>query len=132
MGTLADAQEVTLLLAKKVRPGNSLVFISDPNGGEPPKPVRGAKLLFTPSCISVSCFPEQDGPTEIILGNSANVDPGFAPAFDGDLVTPNRAVVVSTATYDPLLETKVASTKTHVRVWLNDPRWPDKVMIGLD
>lgn len=94
-------------------------------------PVRGAQLLSTSSCISVACYPEQDGPTELLLGEMTEVDPGFDPAFDGELLTPSGTVVVSTATYERLLEARVPKTKTHVRVWTNDPQWPDKVIVGV-
>jgi hypothetical protein len=88
-------------------------------------------LLSTPSCISVVCYPEQDGPTELILGDMADVDPGFTPLFDGELLTPSGTVVVSTAALESLLEARVPKTKTHVRIWTNDPRWPDKVIVGV-
>ena len=117
---------------KKIRPANSLLFISDPEGGSPPVPIRGPMILATPSCISVACYPEQDGPTEIILGAAREVDPGSKPAFNGDLETPNRAVVVSTVERETVLESDVADTRTHVRIWLNHPRWPDKVVIGVE
>ena len=120
------------MLSRKVRPINSLIFIADPEGGEPPIPKRGVRLQWTSSCISVGCYPEQDGPTEIELGESAEVDPGFEPAFAGDLDTPNRTVVVSTATYEKLFEAVVSDPRTRVRVWINDQQWPDKVVIGLN
>jgi hypothetical protein len=115
----------------KVRPINSLLFVSDPNGGVAPIPVWGAMILSTSSCISVACTSEQDGPTEVILGNASDVDPGHPPAFDGALETPNRAVVVSTVDDQTVLKANVPTSETHVRVWINHPRWPDKVIVGL-
>ena len=118
-------------ISTRFSPPNSLLFISDPNGGKAPTPVRGPLILSTPSCISVGCYPEQDGPTEVILGKAQEVDPGGNPAFHGDLETPNRAVVVSTAERETVLEAKGPETRTHVRIWINHPRWPDKVIVGL-
>jgi hypothetical protein len=132
MGPLSFAAEVTLFLTKKVRPVNSLLFIADPEGGQAPKPVRGVRLRSTSSCVSVGCYPEQDGPTEVLLGDSTDVNPGFEPIFDGNLKTPNRAVVVSTAVYEKLLEAPVPDTHTRIRVWVNHPRWPDKIIIGMN
>jgi hypothetical protein len=120
-----------MYLATKVRPVNSLLFISDPNGGEPPIPVRNTRIRSTSSCISVSCSSEQDGPTEVILGMAQEVDPGTDPVFDRDLETPNRAVVVSTVERETVLEAKVPGKRTHVRIWVNHPRWADKVIVGL-
>jgi hypothetical protein len=122
---------VNLVLTKKVRPVNSLLFISDQDGGEPPTPVRGARLLSTSSCVSIGCYPEQDGPTELVLGDMADVDPAFDPVFDGELSTPSGTIMVSTATLERLLEARVSKTKTRVRIWINDPQWPDKVIVGV-
>jgi hypothetical protein len=74
---------------------------------------------------------EQDGPTEFVLGQAYEVDPGSRPAFDGQLETPNRAVVVSTVERDSLLGDGVPTKRTRVRVWVNHPTEPDKVIVGL-
>ena len=115
----------------KISPPNSLLFISDIDGGDAPYPERGPLILSTPSCISVACYPEQDGPTEVTLGKMEAVDPGDRPAFDDDLETPGRAVRVSTVEGDTILEMKVPQTRTHVRIWVSHSRWPDKVIIGV-
>jgi hypothetical protein len=119
-----------VLAMKKVNPVNSILFVSDLNGGSPPTPVRGSMILATSSCISFCCYPEQDGPTEVILGVTGEVDPGGQHAFDGDLETPNRAVIVSTVEGETVLEAKVLAARTRIRIWLSHPRWPDKVSIG--
>lgn len=115
----------------KIRPVNSLLFVSDPNGGVDPEPVRGPMILSTPSCISFRCFPEQDGATEVMLGDAVDVHVGREPAFDGDLETPNRVVVVSTVELKIILQHAVAETRTRVRIWLSHPQWPEKVTIAL-
>ena len=118
--------------SKTIRPVNSLLFVSDPSGGVVPEWIRGAMVLSTPSCISVGCHPEQDGPTEVILGPADEVDPGDQPVIDGDLETPGRVVVISTVERKSVLEARVPDTQTRVRIWLNHPRWPDKVVVGLE
>jgi hypothetical protein len=117
--------------AKKIHPVNSLIFISDPAGGVVPEWVRDVLILSTSSCISVRCYPEQDGPTEVVLGGAKGVDPGSRPAFDGNLETPHRAIAVSTVEGNSLLQSKVPETHTRVRIWVSHPRWPDKVIVGL-
>jgi len=115
-----------------VRPVNSLVFISDTRGGEVPEWIRDKLILSTATCISVSCYPEQDGPTTVCLGPLWQVELDEQSAFDGFLETPNRAVIVSTVDQKTVVEAKVPKTRTHVRIWVNHPRWPDKVTIGLE
>jgi hypothetical protein len=85
-----------------------------------------------PQCISVCCFPEIDGPTEIVLGAGAEVDPGGAPAFDGSLDTPNRKVVITTVDEETVLSEDVRGLRPRVRVWLSHPKWPETVTVGLD
>jgi hypothetical protein len=75
-----------------IRPINSLLFISDRDGGEVPEWVRDELILSTPSCIAVGCYPEPDGPTTVTLGLLWQVEHDEKPAFSGSLETPNRAV----------------------------------------
>jgi hypothetical protein len=131
MGAFTDEAEMTMRSTASIRPVNSLLFISDTDGGSPPTPIRGPMILSTPSCISVRCYPEQDGPTEVVLGDAEDVELGHQPAFEGELETPHRAVVISTVVRETVLEVRVTETRTRVQVWLNHPRWPDKVTIGL-
>jgi hypothetical protein len=131
VGELLAAIEVAMTESIKINPVNSLLFISDLDGGSPPVPARGPMILSTPSCISFRCFPEQDGATEVVLGDVAEVNPGGEPAFEGDLETPNRVLVVSTVELEPVLDLNVAGTRTHVRIWLSHPQWPERVMIGV-
>jgi hypothetical protein len=115
-----------------VRPVNSIVFISDPGGGVVPEWIRDKFILSTESCISVRCYPEQDGPTTVNMGPLWQVEMDEHPAFDGYLETPNRAVVVETVDRKVILEAKVPTKRTHVRIWVSDLRWPEKVIIGLE
>jgi hypothetical protein len=116
----------------KVAPPNSLLFISDPDGGKAPDPIRGALILSTPSCISVACLMWQDGETEVTVGSIREVQSSRAAVFEGTLETPNRAVVVSTVEGDTVVRVSVPETRTRVRIWVNRAREPDKVVIGLE
>ena len=115
-----------------IRPLNSLLLISDSQGGQIPEWVKEKLILSTPSCISVACYPEQDGPTTVKLGPLWQVERDEQPAFSGYLETPNRAVVVLTVDEQTVLNAKVPNTRTRVRIWINHPQWPDKVTIGLE
>ncbi|MBI2713653.1 MAG: hypothetical protein HYX37_04270 [Rhizobiales bacterium] len=116
----------------KISPVNSLLFIEDVNGGTPPEPVWGAKILSTPSCISFACFPEQDGPTEITIGPSNEIEPGPLLVFEGDLETPSRKLIISGVEIERVLSVDVAHQKAKVRIWYSHPKWPDKVTISVD
>ena len=116
----------------KIAPSNSLVFVSDSAGGTIPQITRGPWLWATSSCIAVGCYPEKDGDTEVVLGKMQEIAPGDNLAFDGELETPNHAVIVSTVEGNTILEMAVSGSRTHVRIWVSHPRWPDKVIIGLE
>lgn len=115
----------------KNAPPNSLVLISDSDGGVPPRPARGAWILSTPSCISVGCMTFADGETEFILGAAKDVASADPLRFDGELETPHRTVIVSTVEDNVILKAQVPTVRTRVRVWTNRPTHPDKVVIGL-
>ena len=114
-----------------IRPVNSLIFVSDRAGGRIPLWQKNKQILWTDSCISVACYPEQDGPTELSLGTAPEVDPGFRPEFDGMLETPNRIVTVQDVTHEVILSMNVAEQLVRVRIWLNHPRWANRIAIGV-
>jgi hypothetical protein len=48
------------------------------------------------------------------------------------LETPGRAIVISTVTAETVMKTIVPGQRTRVRIWVNHPRWPDKIIIGVE
>lgn len=132
MGPLFESNEVAVTSSVKIAPPNSLLFVSDTDGGSPPVPVLGAKILATESCISIACYPWIDGDTAVTLGPSPQVDPGTPPAFDGELETPNRSVVISTVERETILKENVPNTTTRIRAWVNKPSMPDQVIVGFE
>jgi hypothetical protein len=111
---------------------NGILFVSDATGGSAPYPKWGALVQSTPSCISVACTPDSEGPTDVIIGAGNEVDPGAVPAFDGNLDTPDRTVVVSTVDLRKMASIQVTGDATRVRIWVNDSTVPDRVTIGVD
>lgn len=109
---------------------NGLIFIEDIAGGEPPYPVTDAKVQFTASCISVACLHEVDGEAELVLGPSDAIDPGYTVAFNGDLDTPSKELMISTVAGEVLLRTEVPTIRTRVQIWRSHPDWPEQVIVG--
>jgi hypothetical protein len=110
---------------------NALLLISDVGGGRPPDVMQGALIASTPSCIAVGCMSDSNGETEITLGPTLELRQREHPAFEGELETPNRAVVVWTVLRDTILQAAVPQPRTRVCIWVNHPSEPDKVIIGL-
>ena len=117
----------------KIAPPYSIMFLSGEEDCEIPDIPRKSKDLVwsTPSCIVVGCYPQMDGETEITVGPAHEVDPGYAPSFEGTLETPNCSIVVSTAEGKEVLEVSVAKRETALRIWQSHPQWPERVTIGL-
>jgi hypothetical protein len=115
-----------------VIPSNSILFVEDGMEGSIPE-VGDANLpaWATPDCIIVKCFPDIDGPTEVTLGDRAEIDVGRAPDFQSVLNTPHRHVAIRQVGDELVLETSVNTTKTIVSIWLSHPHWPERVVIGL-
>ncbi len=110
---------------------NALALVLDSLGGEIPASMSGASITSTESCIAVGCRSDADGETEIVIGTAREVSPGVAPAFEGPLATPSRRIEVQTVGGSRLLALDVPGVETLVRIWTNDAREPDKVIIGI-
>jgi hypothetical protein len=132
VGAILKKLEVAMTKTVRAAPPNSLLFVSDPQGGMPPYPAEGEGVLGNELCVLIVCYPYQDGETTVTLGPAREVDPGNTPVYDGVLQTPNRALVVTTVDDETLLKEDVSGTTTRVRAWSNKPSMPDRIIIGFD
>ena len=111
-------------------PINSIVFISDNLRSKPPEHLYGALASYNESCVSVGCYPSDDGETEFFLGKADELVVEGEIAFDGTIETSNRNLMISTVDGEVLLEQAVPSARTRLRVWVNHPEWPNRVLVG--
>jgi hypothetical protein len=116
----------------KIAPPNSLLFVSDPNGGSTPAITGNDMIWATTSCVAIGCLAFMDGETDVTLGRGTEVDPGMTPVFDGILDTPSRAVVVGTSERKNVLRSTTESTNTRIRIWTNRRIEPARVIVGLE
>jgi hypothetical protein len=72
-----------------------------------------------------------NGETEVTLGLVKDVGSGEIPVFEGELMTPNHEVAVRTILDERILQAHVLRSRTRVRIWVNHPSEPNKVIIGL-
>jgi hypothetical protein len=122
------------MISTRVAPPNSLILVEDASGGTiaDPELLRHSSITATDSCVAICCLNWQDGDTEITLGSTREVDPGSPPAFQGTVRTPSGNIVVRSVSREVILELAVAKPETAIRVWVNHPREPDNVIIGVD
>lgn len=115
-----------------IAPSNSIIFIADGRDGHVPEIDDFDQPAWsTPSCIIVRCFPQIDGPTQIVLGDKADVDPGSPANFVTLLRTPRRAVQLTEVGDELVLEMAVATDITRVTIWVSHPKWPEQVIVGV-
>ncbi len=110
---------------------NAVFFITGSDIKDTPEITRGSNVWFTPSCIAVGCKPDVDGETTIAIGTSTEVVLDSQPAFDGWLETPSHIVSVDIVPGKVVLQETVADIATRVRIWVNHPKEPTDVRIGL-
>jgi hypothetical protein len=53
------------------------------------------------------------------------------PVFQGAIATSTRKISLRTVLGHTILEMPVAEEKTMVHVWVNDPKEPDKNIVGV-
>jgi hypothetical protein len=116
-----------------IAPPNSIIFVMDRRNKDTPILTEGL-IVANPSCVVIGTYPEPDGETTIILTDEATRDVG-APdslAFTGSIRVPSRDLSVSTAYHDVLLSMPTSSEEVRLRVWVNHPECPDRIIIAAD
>lgn len=123
--------QIKMALTKRMAPPNSVVLVSDVDGGEIPKTMAGSLVSATNTCIAVGCLSEDDGETEFTLAPLAEVDRADKSAYEGTLRTPKRNVVICSVLGEHLLGLPVLQEVTKIKIGANDLKEPDNVMIGV-
>jgi len=85
----------------------------------------------TTSCVAVSCLPDCDGETDIVVGPAEKVRQEENLVFDSQLETPSGCIVVETVLKEKILQVPVPSSRTRVRIWTNGVRDTHRVIVGL-
>lgn len=118
-----SGQEVTLA------PPNSIVFVADPTHDHKIAEDLGSALVTsTRSSIAIGTLAQMDGETTIRL-DTRYASPEGILVFDNTLDTPGKRVAVITSSMDEILSMEVSQSRSHVRVWVNDPREPDLILV---
>ena len=118
-------------MSVRVRVLNSLLFIRDPTTKDLPEIDGESSVWWTPTCVAVSCLPDCDGETEVSFGAAQDVVPTLKLLFDGNLLTPSRRIIVETVLGQVILEMRVPSHDSRIRIWTNGQQGTDVVAIGV-
>jgi hypothetical protein len=110
---------------------SSLLVIRDKDIRNLPEIDGHSSVWSTPSCVAVSCLPDSDGETRVVIGSVADVRQNGKPLFDARLMTPSGHVIVENVLGERILEMRAPKLDTRVTVWTNGFRDTDIVSIGL-
>lgn len=127
---------------QRIQPSNSMIFLTGggallEHGGYVDVPVDhidlSKSLVAASRTMLIVCVrPEVDGETELTLGRSEEVDPGWLPGFVGAIATPTRKLIIHDVAGTILAQQSDVSDITRLRIWFSHPRWPERVLIGID
>jgi len=119
----------------RVCPPHPILFLEDAVGGEPPifRPEDFPRqACATATTISFLLCGDPELETEVVIGTRAEVDPGREPKFVKEIPTASRLIRVVEVDDTEVFAVPVPNDTTRVSLWFSHPRWPDKVIIGLD
>jgi hypothetical protein len=114
-----------------VAPPNSIIFVMDFKNGKLPKSIDGGLIATSPSSVVIGTYPEPDGETTIILTDDVLKEIGSEDmlAFDGSISVPGRRLSVVTVHDEALLSIPTQRENVHLRVWVNHPQCPSRIII---
>ena len=117
-------------LAARAAMQNALALISDPTGGRLPEHLAGL-ITATESCLAVGCRNPDDAETEFVLGRAAEFAECGEPTFSGVVATPSRRLAVRSVGHETIVAIATASESTLVRIWVDHPQEPDRIVIAV-
>lgn len=118
-----------MVLRKRVRATNSVVFIHDAVGPICiPDNLGDALVRSTSTCITVGTVAEMDGETLLVLSTQSEQPIGDC-AFSGVLETPSWKIAVTDVGNETLLQMDVFAPKVVIEIWVNDQSEPDKILM---
>jgi hypothetical protein len=111
---------------------NSLLYVRDPTTRELPEIDGNQAVWSTASCVAISCLPDSEGDTEVIIGPSSDIAEDGQPLFDGRIRTPSRTVIVETVLQEIILQAQVSTVDTRLRIWTDGHPATEKVTVAFD
>ncbi|MBN8938357.1 MAG: hypothetical protein J0H01_02660 [Rhizobiales bacterium] len=120
--------------SRRLAPPHSQFHIADRSatGRDVPREFSPDRQINAASgYIIIGVLPDCDGPTTVSIGAADEIEPETELACDRVLDTPTHIVRVFTTDRRTILVQSVPSGHTRVRIWVNDRKWADKVVIGL-
>jgi hypothetical protein len=101
----------------------------DHGAGILPDQLTADLVAASDSCLAIGTLAAADGETRITLADDLDGIEVGDLVFDGVLSTPNHELSVCNVNNEKLLTVPVSRTSTSVKVFANDLREPDQIVI---
>lgn len=108
----------------------AVLLLGDRNG-KFPRTMEGKLVASTESSIAVTCIPDADGDTEIIVGSSEEIATDDALVFDGVVCLPTQTFIIRPVVGPELYVYPHRIDSIALRVWANHPAEPDRITIAI-
>lgn len=106
------------------------IYIAGRAGVDVPLETDRLGIFASQKCVNVPAYDWNRGDTNVTFGPFSEINNPNKPAFDGVVDTPSKRLVVYGALEPEYFSTPVPSTKTRIRIWMNDPIEPTNVVIA--
>lgn len=114
-------------------PLHPIIFISDPSNVDAEMPEVDAECVATATdtCIAVRTIADVDGDVTITLSQETpdTIFTSYIEVFSGDIESPGHEVAIINSHDEKLLSIVFIGTLIHVRVFVDDRVYPEKVWV---
>ena len=110
---------------------NSLFFVADPGIRAEIPIIDGRCWAVTASCLSVATLASVDGPTELVLASSSEIDPPSSELRWSGRVATRRSLVVTDVLAMPVA-TWAGGEVRNISLYTDDAEQPDRILLVVD
>jgi hypothetical protein len=114
-----------------ITPPNSIILVMDFTAGRVPDSFERGLIAATETCVAVGTLSEQDGSTTIVLTDefSSDLISDEVLVYENSIRVPGSALSVVTSWNEPVLSVPVLADQVYIRVWVNHPSEPNRIVI---
>lgn len=111
---------------------NGLIFFRDRDDRITPEIDGLGDHWANRQCLAAGCAPDSEGPTSIIIADSADAPKTDYLRFDGEIEFPSGFVQIDTVLDDVICEFPVQPGPHRVRLWTDGHPATEILVFGLD
>jgi hypothetical protein len=111
-----------------------MLFILDPKDKDVlvPPYVENELVAASDTCMSMAVQPEVDGDVEVSMTIGGATPGGLLRAATGRIRTSHGTLAIIASAYDPLIECVVPAGRISLSIWVDDPKFPTKVLVKIE